>query len=93
MPEEFDDMQFEDDGAMAPIEGEDEPTDEVEEEIDAEFAMHAAKLGFTTPEQQKAFKAAIQRCYALEEEGEADPEMADTEMGGEDDLEGLESLV
>jgi hypothetical protein len=88
---EFDDMKFEDDGAMTP-DGEDEMLeDEAEEEIDAEFAMHAAALGFNTPEQQKAFKSAVERCVALKEEGayEEDP-MGD--MGG-DDLEGLEGLV
>lgn len=92
MPEEFDDMQFEDDGALAP-EGDEMATDEAEEEIDAEFAMHAAKLGFTTPEQQKAFKSAIERCADLKEEGSYDEEMPDAMAGEEDDLEGLEGLV
>ncbi len=90
MASEYDDMQFEDDGAMSDM-GEEMP-EEDGEEIDAEFAMHAAKLGFTTPEQQKAFKSAIDRCYALGEETEAvDEEMP--EMGGEDDLEGLAALA
>lgn len=90
MAGEFDDMQFEDDGAMAPID--DEAEEETEEEIDAEFAMHAQALGFTSPEQQKSFKAAVERCVALKEEGEYD-EKAPDDMGGEDGLEGLEGLV
>lgn len=92
MPEEYDDMQFEDDGAMSEM-GDEEMPEEDGEEIDAEFAMHAAKLGFTTPEQQKAFKSAIDRCYALGEETEADDAMAETDMGAEDDLEGLAALA
>ena len=86
--EEYDDMQFEDDGAMAP-EGEEEP---LEDDIDAEFAMHAAEAGFDSPEKQKALKMAIERCYAMKDESAGEDEVADEnldDMGEEDMFEGL----
>lgn len=88
--DEYEDMQFEDDGALAP---EGEADDMLDEEIDAEFAMHAAEAGFDSPEKQKALKMAIERCYAMKDEAAGEEEVADEnleDMGDEEDLfEGL----
>ena len=87
--DEYDDMMFEDDGAMAP------ESDDMgdEEEIDAEFAMHAAEAGFDSPEKQKALKMAIERCYAMKDAAAGEEEVADEnleDMGDEEDMfEGL----
>ena len=87
--DEYDDMMFEDDGAMAPEEGD----DMLDEEIDAEFAMHAAEAGFDSPEKQKALKMAIERCYAMKDEAAGEEEVADEnleDMGDEENMfEGL----
>lgn len=86
--DEYEDMMFEDDGAMAP-----ESDDMGDEEIDAEFAMHAAEAGFDSPEKQKALKMAIERCYAMKDEVAGEEEVADEnlgDMGDEEDMfEGL----
>ncbi len=81
--DEYEDMQFEDDGAMSP-EGEESDLDE---EIDAEFAMHAAEAGFDSPEKQKALKMAIERCYAMKDEAMGEEEVADENL---DDLGALD---
>lgn len=93
MASEYDDMAFEDDGAMGPIEGEEETgLEDMGEEVDAEFAMHASAAGFDTPEKQKALKAAIERCYAMKDEEAGEEEVAD--MNAEDDeLAGLDALA
>lgn len=92
MGSEYDDMAFEDDGALAPEGAMGEEKPEGEEDVDAEFAMHAVKAGFDSPDKQKALWAAIQRCNAMATEEEPEEEMAEGEMGGEDSLAGLDAF-
>lgn len=91
--DEYEDMQFEDDGALAP-EGEES---DMGDEVDAEFAMHAAEAGFDSPEKQKALKMAIERCYAMKEESEGEDEVADENLDNlgalEDDEDPLAALA
>ena len=88
MADLYDDMEFEDDGAMAP---EGEATDEAND-IDGEFAMHASEAGFDTPEKQRALKAAIERCYALKDEAAGEEEIADQNLDDLEDEDPLEAL-
>lgn len=93
MASEFDDMAFDEgDDMMSDEPAEETGLEDMGEEVDAEFAMHASAAGFDTPEKQKALKMAIERCYAMKEESEGEEEVAD--MNAEDDeLEGLGALA
>lgn len=92
MASEYDDMSFDEEDDMMGDGSEDTGLEDMGEEVDAEFAMHASAAGFDTPEKQKALKMAIERCYAMKEESEGEEEVADMNAE-EDDLEGLDALA
>lgn len=92
MASEYDDMSFDEEDDMMGDESEDTGLEDMGEEIDAEFAMHASAAGFDSPEKQKALKMAIERCYALKDEEMGEDEVADMNMG-DDELEGLDALA
>jgi hypothetical protein len=86
----YEEMGAMDDESMGDDTGADAMADEAED-IDTEFAMHAAEAGFDTPAKQKALKAAIERCYALKDEAAGEEEVADSNL--EDDEDPLEAFA